>query len=98
MHDEGICHRDLKVTNLLVNRFKHLKLIDYGFGTFFINKKLGETSSVRRRLDLYCGTPSYMAPEMIVMRVKRKMEDKKAKGEEYSSELSSLIETYKHEF
>jgi serine/threonine protein kinase len=37
MHDLGICHRDLKVTNLLINRHKALKIIDYGFSTYFVD-------------------------------------------------------------
>ena len=98
MHDKGLCHRDLKVTNLLVNRYKALKLIDYGFATYYVDEKLSSGDQIiRKRLDLYCGTPSYMAPEMVVMRVKRKMEDKRLRGEEYSSEISSLIENYKEE-
>lgn len=95
MHEKGLCHRDLKVTNLLVNRYKSLKLIDYGFATYYIDEKLsGAEKIIRKRLNLYCGTPSYMAPEMVVMRVKRKMQDKKLRGDEYSSEISSLIQHY----
>lgn len=35
---------------------KNIKLIDFGFATF-TNKKF---------LNHYCGTPSYMAPEIIM--------------------------------
>ena len=98
MHSKGLCHRDLKVTKFLVNRHKSLKLIDYGFATYYVDETLSGTNQIiRKRLDLYCGTPSYMAPEMIVMRVKRKMEDKLLRGDDYSSEISSLIENYKQE-
>jgi len=74
-----------------------LKLIDYGFATYYVDKKLSSGNKIiKKRLDLYCGTPSYMAPEMVVMRIKRKMEDKKLRGDEYSSEISSLIDTFIH--
>jgi serine/threonine protein kinase len=38
-----------------------------------------------------------MAPEMVVMRVKKKIQDKRMRGDEYSSEISSLIEDFKPE-
>ena len=52
VHKLGICHRDLKMTNILVNDKKKLKLIDFGFSTMN-----------RANFRTYCGTPSYMAPE-----------------------------------
>jgi len=41
--------------NILVNKFDTVKLIDFGFSI-----KASET----KRLSLFCGTPSYMAPEI----------------------------------
>jgi serine/threonine protein kinase len=94
IHEEGICHRDLKVTNLLINRHKALKIIDYGFSTYYKDWKLSEENrTVRKRLDMYCGTPSYMAPEMIVIRINKKL-GANQKAREMSSETSSLIENF----
>ena len=99
MHDIGICHRDLKVTNLLINRHKTLKIIDYGFSTYYVDTKLSDGDRIiRKRLDMFCGTPSYMAPEMIVIRINKKMESNARKGKELSSEVSSLIENFQQEF
>lgn len=56
-HDNNIFHRDLKTENIMVDEAKQVKLIDFGF-------------SVRQRdvgkLNLFCGTPNYMAPELIL--------------------------------
>ncbi len=52
MHERGVCHRDIKLENILVLN-ENLKLIDFGFSTF--------TNSL---LTTHCGTPSYMPPEI----------------------------------
>lgn len=54
LHAEGIYHRDLKLSNILVGDQGTVKLIDYGFA---------ENSG--QKLKEYCGTLSYMAPELI---------------------------------
>lgn len=54
LHSQGIAHRDLKLTNMLVDREFRVKLIDFGFA-----------DNTRRTLKAYCGTPSYMAPELV---------------------------------
>ena len=55
MHARGIAHRDLKLDNILLNVDK-VKIIDFGFAAFC---KEGE------KLKIFCGTPSYMAPELV---------------------------------
>lgn len=56
-HGKGIVHRDVKLENTLVdNVYKRVKLIDFGFATCFGNEK---------KVKLFCGTPSYMAPEIV---------------------------------
>ena len=54
IHDMGFCHRDLKMTNILIDTSGAVKIIDFGFAT----TGFGEHK-------MYCGTPSYMAPEIV---------------------------------
>ena len=54
LHRQNICHRDIKMTNILIDKEGKPKIIDLGFAT----KDTFEHK-------LYCGTPSYMAPEII---------------------------------
>jgi serine/threonine protein kinase len=51
-----VVHRDLKPENLLLDTHGHIKLIDFGFA-----KKL-----TRQRTYSMCGTPEYIAPEVIL--------------------------------
>jgi len=59
-HNKGVSHRDIKLENLLLDENENVKIIDFGFSTCMIKCK---------KLKIFCGTPSYMAPE-IVMRKK----------------------------
>jgi len=52
-HQKDICHRDLKLENILVDENNVVKLIDFGF-----------SSECGQKLSNYCGTPPYMAPEI----------------------------------
>jgi tRNA A-37 threonylcarbamoyl transferase component Bud32 len=54
MHELNIAHRDLKLTNLLIDDNYCVKIIDFGFACDASQRQL-----------LYCGTPSYMAPEIV---------------------------------
>ncbi|XP_058228682.1 protein kinase C epsilon type-like [Hemibagrus wyckioides] len=57
LHRNGIIHRDLKPENILLDADGHCKLADFGLCAEGILD--GKTSNT------FCGTPNYMAPEMI---------------------------------
>merc|ERR1712013_699716 len=57
LHDRMVCHRDIKPENLLVidhQNTKALKLADFGLAV-----------AVREPLFTVCGTPTYVAPEIL---------------------------------
>ncbi|KAL9700535.1 hypothetical protein quinque_003976 [Culex quinquefasciatus] len=58
LHSIGYVHRDIKPENILLDRFGHLKLADFGNATA-INKDGSVTSMTP------VGTPDYIAPELL---------------------------------
>jgi len=58
LHDQHIVFRDLKPENLLVDVLGFLKLTDFSFA-----KKLENRHG---RTETFCGTPCYVAPEVIL--------------------------------
>ncbi|KFO32280.1 Protein kinase C iota type [Fukomys damarensis] len=57
LHQRGILYRNLKSDNLLLDSEEHIKLTDYCICKEGL--QLGDTTST------FCGTPSYLAPEII---------------------------------
>lgn len=54
LHSQSVVYRDLKPENLLLDRDGHLKITDFGFAKI-----------LNDRTWTLCGTPEYLAPEII---------------------------------
>ena len=55
-HSKNIVHRDIKLENILLDHNRNVKIIDFGFAI---------TIQPEKMLNIFCGTPSYMAPEIL---------------------------------
>lgn len=56
LHNKNIIHRDIKADNIMVTKSHKIKIIDFGFAAVQMPGK---------KLKMFCGTPSYMSPELI---------------------------------
>jgi len=57
LSERKIAHRDLKLENLLIDDVGYLKLVDFGFAKV-----------VEERTWTFCGTPDYLAPEILTQK------------------------------
>jgi len=62
LHSKNIAYRDLKPENLLIDGKGYVKVIDFGFAKQFPYVKNGKTLNKTFTL---CGTPEYLAPEIV---------------------------------
>lgn len=68
IHENGIIYRDLKPENIMIDEKGYLRIIDFGFSKKVpytkIDPNTGEIKVYPKTYTL-CGTPEYLAPELI---------------------------------
>ena len=58
LHTKGIIYRDLKPENVLISADGHVRMTDFGISKEGLNAKDDRTAT-------FCGTPEYLAPEVL---------------------------------
>lgn len=60
LHTNEIAHRDLKCENILISQSGNVKLADFGFATYCVDR-----AGNRLLSTTFCGSTSYAAPEIL---------------------------------
>jgi myosin-1 len=61
LHQRNIVHRDLKTGNLFLDRDMNVKVGDFGLAALLVSQS--DYGAIRR--TTMCGTPNYLAPEVL---------------------------------
>jgi serine/threonine protein kinase len=69
LHTKDVAYRDMKPENCLIDKFGYPKLIDFGFAKVITSKSF-----------TLCGTPEYLAPELVLAKGHNKAVDYWALG------------------
>ncbi|KAH6634158.1 kinase-like domain-containing protein [Chaetomium sp. MPI-SDFR-AT-0129] len=81
VHSKGVAHRDLKPENILLSGSGSLKLADFGMATMF------EYKGQRKMTNTICGSPPYIAPEVLQC---SKPDKRAADAVKYSADLVDI--------
>lgn len=84
IHHEGVVHRDIKLENILLSNLGMIKICDFGVSVVLDPEKSKD------QIDDCCGTPAYMAPEVIAVGEVKKMVSEAMKQGKKRNEINSI--------